>query len=83
MGTASEGIFVGADDKDNKHLGSQGLYEPAGVEEFFTRVKDAQHHEEREEIKERTDRANGQHELADKAYVPLPGTDQVFLINVV
>lgn len=74
---------MGPNDKDDEHLGSQRLYEPARMKEYLTGMKNSQHHEKSEKIEDGTDRADCQHELAHEAYVPLPGVDQVFLIDVV
>ena len=46
-------------------------------------MKNLDHYKKCEKIKDGTDRANGQHELANKVYVPLPGTNKVFFVDIV
>ncbi len=83
IGTTLEGIASGADDKDNQHLGSHGFNEPSGMEKLCTGMKNMQHHIEGQKVKNRADRSENKHEVADEVHVPVSGTGQIFLIDVI
>lgn len=74
---------MSTDDKYDQHLCCKGFDEPTGMKECLSGIEKPEHHKKSEEIEEGTDRADRQHELAHKAYVPLPGVRQVFLIDIV
>ncbi|MCY1230899.1 hypothetical protein D9M69_386740 [compost metagenome] len=50
------------------------------MEEPLAGMKDRQHHVEGEEVEDRADRADNQHEIADEIHVPVAGMDQVIII---
>jgi hypothetical protein len=63
-----------SDDMDDERLSEQGFNEPPGLKQRWISpgVQAIEHHEIRNVIEDRTDRADGQHKFRDIADVPSP-----------
>ena len=83
MRVAAQRIAPRADDKDHQHLGRNRFNKPASAKQRLVRVEEPQQQIESQKVKERTDRADGQHEVADKSHVPALRSHQVFVIDIV
>ena len=68
---AEERHPAGADREDDQRLGGKRFDEPAGAELAGAGVEHAQHQPERQEVEQRADRAERQHEPADERDVPV------------
>ncbi len=80
---AAQRIAAGADDEDHQYLGGDGLDEPAGVEQGLVGLEQCHQQVKSQQVEQRADGANGQHEVADEGHVPAPRTHQILFIHVV
>ena len=83
MGTAAQRVAPGPDHKDHQDLGRHRLDKPARSKQRFLGIEPMNQHVKGQEIKQGTDRPDRQHEITDKAHVPLLGLRQVFRIDMV
>ncbi len=81
--TAAPRPGVRADDEENECLRAQRLDEPAGTKERLLRVKDAEQHEEREEVEHRAYGPDEQHEPPDETDVRAVGRAQPIGVDLV
>lgn len=83
MWLAAERVSSCAQDKDYQNLRGQRLDKPAGLEQSLIRVKDQKKETECQEIEQRADRPENQHEIAHEAHIPMFGARRPVAIDLV
>src|SRR5208337_1626758 len=78
-----EGGSPRPDDEDHERLGTYRLDEPRGLEERDIGIEDEKENTERDEVKDRADRAEDDNKLLDKTHVPLLGCADVRFVYLV
>src|SRR5208337_4137610 len=78
-----EGGSPRPDDEDHERLGTDRLDEPRGLEERDIGIEDEKENTERDEVKDRADRAEDDNKLLDKTHVPLLGCADVRFVYLV
>ena len=80
---AQERHSAGADREDDQRLCGKRFHEPAGAELDRAGVQHTQHQPECQEVEQRADRTERQHEPADECDVPMRRRVQLFVVDAV